>query len=89
MAGPNSTANSLSGISAEGIEEMEELKQAIVDAAMLADDPQSEKLYPELQEAAEKWAIHSCRCYQGESLNRALTISRAIVDFIEEISRDV
>lgn len=38
-----------------------------------------------MQEAAEKWAVHSLRTYKGALLTRALAVSEALSAFVTEL----
>lgn len=70
---------------------MQKLAEAITKECTTLDrgfDPLS-PAHPELQKAAETWANDAMRVYCGPKLERALNISRAIVDFLAELERDV
>ena len=59
---------------------MQELRDALINETKSGAATPGPSI-PELQEAAEKWAIHSLRMYEGDLLEAALAISRALVQF--------
>ena len=64
---------------------MEELRQAIT---KMETETTPEKVNGRehfLRDAAEDWADHSIRTFQGELLKKALLISAAMADFVSEL----
>jgi hypothetical protein len=64
---------------------MKELATAITRSTSDGHDETWIACDPDLQKAAEAWAVHALQQYTGSNLTAALAISAAIVEFLSKI----